>query len=277
MKRNNGNFTHKRKVVGLLPAAGKATRLGRLPCSKELLPIGFDGDAKDAVSLKSVSEYLLEKMRKADITEVFIILRKGKWDIPAFLSSGTALDMNLAYLLIDHSPGVPFTLDQAYPFIHDAMVAFGFPDIIFGPDNAFVKLISKQKETHADIVLGIFPIEHPEKWDTVEFDSDGWINRVAVKSFRSTLRYAWIIALWTPVFTDFIHNYVIQMKNPLNHPNKTKGKDPREVYIGDVIQAAIQKKCRVNCVRFDGNSCLDIGTSEDMIKALLARDKSKGS
>ncbi len=51
-------------VVGLVPAAGEAKRLGKLPCSKELFPVGFHrvGDGGQ-VNPKVVSQYLLEKMR----------------------------------------------------------------------------------------------------------------------------------------------------------------------------------------------------------------------
>lgn len=36
--------------------------------------------------------------------------------------------------------GAPITLDQAYPFVHDKIIALGFPDIIFKPDDAFGKI-----------------------------------------------------------------------------------------------------------------------------------------
>ena len=57
--------------------------------------------------------------------------------------------------------GVPFTLDQAYPFVRDATVAFGFPDIIFDGQDGFVKLLDRQLQTGADVVLGLFPANHP--------------------------------------------------------------------------------------------------------------------
>ncbi|MGH8772647.1 MAG: hypothetical protein ACREV2_15955, partial [Burkholderiales bacterium] len=69
------------EVVGLIPAAGRALRLKPLPCSKELYPIGFH-EAEPGVPFrpKVVCHYLLEKMRAAGITQVCIILLRGKWD-----------------------------------------------------------------------------------------------------------------------------------------------------------------------------------------------------
>ena len=75
--------------MGLVPAGGKGKRISPLPCSKELYPVGFH-DAHEDLGLrpKVVSHYLLEKMRLANITKTYIILRKGKWDIPAYFGDG---------------------------------------------------------------------------------------------------------------------------------------------------------------------------------------------
>ena len=81
---------------------------------------------------KVVSHYLLEKMRLAGVSKAFVVLRDGKWDIPAYFGDGGMLDMNLAYLMMKLPYGAPYTADQAYPFLQHSLVAFGFPDILFG-------------------------------------------------------------------------------------------------------------------------------------------------
>jgi glucose-1-phosphate thymidylyltransferase len=72
-------------IVGLIPAAGQGTRIGLLPCSKEVYPIGYDQCREGRPN--AVSHYLLEKMQSAGIKKVYIILREGKWDIPALSST----------------------------------------------------------------------------------------------------------------------------------------------------------------------------------------------
>src|SRR5215510_16410745 len=101
-------------VIGLIPAGGHARRIEPLPCSKELFPIGFlhRHDEKHGHP-KVVCHYLLEKMRAAGITKAYIVLRQGKWDIPAYFGDGSMLGMNLAYLMMGSSLGPPYTLDQA--------------------------------------------------------------------------------------------------------------------------------------------------------------------
>ena len=66
-----------------------------------------------------------------EINKVYFIIRKGKWDIPEYYGSGENHTMDIGYLMMNQPYGVPFTLNQAYPFVKDSLIAFGFPDIIF--------------------------------------------------------------------------------------------------------------------------------------------------
>jgi glucose-1-phosphate thymidylyltransferase len=259
-----------REIIGLLPAGGRASRIAPLPCSKELYPVGFHSVGKDGSPRpKVVSHYLLEKMRLANIKKAYIILREGKWDIPTYFGDGKILDMHLAYLMMGLPFGVPYTLDQAYPFLEDALVVLGFPDAIFQPDDAFVKLLEKQEGSNADIVLGLFPAMYPHKNEMVEIDDNGQIRSIQIKSDRTELLYAWEIAIWTPVFTGFMHDY-LSARQRIADKNKIgiNQDQQNELHVGDVIQAAIQIDMQIDMVLFKEGSCLDIGTPEDMMKAI---------
>jgi glucose-1-phosphate thymidylyltransferase len=260
-------------LVGVVPAAGTASRLGPLPCSKELLPIEFqDKEKKRRSQLKVVSHYLLEKMRRANISRVFIILSKGKWDIPAYFGDGKALDMNLAYLTIDWSYGVPYTLDQGYPFVRNNLVALGFPDVLLKPQDSFIRLLNKQMETNSDVVLGLYPTDQPHKMDLVDLKKNGRIKAISVKPSKfsiTKLRYAWQTAVWKPAFTEYLHTFVAEHKKRIcaNSAIKAK-KHERELFMGNVLQAAIKDKFNINSVVFPEGDCLDIGTPEDLVKTL---------
>ncbi|GAB4226518.1 MAG: sugar phosphate nucleotidyltransferase [Elainellaceae cyanobacterium] len=251
------NQPHSLDLIGLLPAGGQATRLSPLPLSKELYPIGFHQPNPDNVSKpKVVSHYLLEKMRLAGIRKAFFILRPGKWDIPNYFGDGTMLDMHLGYLTVHVPHGVPYTLNQAYPFVQDALVALGFPDILFQPVDAYKQLIARQQASQADVVLGLFPTTDTRKVGVVDFDSAGRVYRIIEKPHQTHLTYMWAIALWTPQFTEFLHQYL-----------KTHNPD-RELPIGDVIQAGIDAGLRVEAEVFTDGSHLDVGTPEDLAKAI---------
>jgi glucose-1-phosphate thymidylyltransferase len=268
------NYNRSRKnyqeVVGLLPAAGKATRLARLPCSKELYPIGFQNLANGrGLQSKPVCIYLLEKMRLAGISKAYIILRQGKWDIPGYLRDGSMFGLHLAYVMMNLPLGVPYTLDQAYPFLNNSAVALGFPDIIFKPDDAFVQLLARQARSNADIVLALFPAHQSHKADMVDVDADGRIIGIQIKPAQTHLLFAWVIAVWTPVFTQFMHEYLTRIQDK-SRQNNTDNNLPesRELFVGDVIQAAIDDNLYVEGIIFQDGTYLDIGTQDSLFKAV---------
>jgi glucose-1-phosphate thymidylyltransferase len=257
-------------VVGLIPAGGQASRIAPLPCSKELYPVGFrQVDGGRSLRPKVVCHYLLEKMRLAGITRAYIVLRQGKWDIPSYLGDGKIVDMHLAYLMLRLPYGVPYTLDQAYPFVQNDFVAFGFPDIIFQPDDGFEKLLKRQSSANADIVLGVFPAERPEMMDMVDVDDMGRVHSLFLKPTETDLHYAWIFAVWTPAFTSFMHEYLTIVgtrtkKNNTSDDNSQMG----ELTLGHVIKAAVNEDLKVEAVVFQDHMCLDIGTPNNLVRAI---------
>lgn len=256
-------------VIGLIPAGGQATRLSPLPCSKELYPIGFrtvteEGNGQPAsVRPKVVSHYLLENMRLAGIRKVYMILRPGKWDIPAYFGDGSLLEMHLGYLMTGLPYGVPYTLDQAYPFVQHALIALGYPDILFQPEDAFKQLLAQQAATQADVVLGVVPFAHPHKGGMVDFDAAGRVRQVIEKPSQSDLRHSWCIAVWTPAFTEFMHQHLAAIQK---HYQERRSPPP-ELPLGDVIQAAVEQGLPVEAQVFPEGNFLDIGTPDDLIRA----------
>jgi glucose-1-phosphate thymidylyltransferase len=248
------------EVVGLLPAAGQGNRIAPLPCSKEIYPVGYRlVTAERETRPKVACHYLLEKMRLADITKAYIVIREGKWDIPAYLCDGSMLDMHLAYLIVGPTAGPPYTLDEAYPFVRDVVVAFGFPDILFEGDKAFGQLLSQQAVHDADIVLGLFPADRPEKMDMIELGENGRVTDLVIQPRQTQLQYSWDAAVWTPAFTEFMHSYLAQ---------KTAAASHSEFSVGHVIQAAIRDGLKVEGVPVSDKPYLDIGTPEGLTKAI---------
>jgi glucose-1-phosphate thymidylyltransferase len=254
----------RQEIVGLIPAGGQATRIAPLPCSKELFPIGFR-PTREGLGLrpKVVSQYLLEKMRFAGISKVYIVLRPGKWDIPAYFGDGSILDMHLAYLMLGAPFGVPFTLDQAYPFLREATVAFGFPDILFDSEEGFAKLLAWQ-ESHpaADVILGLCQARYPaSKEDRVDAQENGEVREIVVRPSESHLPHSWAIALWKPNFTRFLHDYVADRKFVAWEHDK-------ELSAGHVIKAAMTAGLRIEGLVISNEPYLDIGTPEDLFLAV---------
>jgi glucose-1-phosphate thymidylyltransferase len=246
----------RRRVVGLIPAGGWATRLGPLPCSKEILPVGIQTEDGRP---KVVSHFLLERMRRAGIEEAFFILREGKWDIPAHFKDGALVDMRLGYLIVTLPYGAPYTLDQAYPFVRDSLVALGFPDMLNLPDDGFSQLLERQAKSNADVVLGLFPADRPATMDMVALGAHGKVDRILIKPPESDLRFTWGMAVWTPAFTEFMHSYLARL--PMPSANKT------ELHVGEVIQAGINSGLNVEGIQISDTPFLDIGIPENLARA----------
>lgn len=256
-------------VIGLLPAGGKGARIEPLPCSKELFPIGFRKvDGTDCLRPKAVSHYLLEKMRRAGIRKAFFILREGKWDIPKYFGDGAMVDMNLGYLMMRVPFGPPYTLDQAYSFVEDSIVAFGFPDILFEGEDAFSKLLDRYATTHADVVLGLYPVKHPRTMDMVDIADDGHVRSIVIKPDDTLLKYGWVIAVWSPKFTRFLHGYLEGLEHGQSSTGDTISSAHPELSVGHVLQAALSKGILMKSVVFPHHSYIDIGTPTDLVKAV---------
>jgi glucose-1-phosphate thymidylyltransferase len=202
-------------------------------------------------------------MHLAGVRKAFVVLRPGKWDIPTYFGDGTLLDMRLGYLTVHVPHGIPYTLDQAYPFIQTSLVALGFPDILFEPQDAFVHLINRQATTQADVVLGLFPTEQYQKAGMVNADATGRVLEIIEKPKFTELKYMWAIALWTPTFTHFMHDYITAIP-----PERWQQPGQKELPIGDVIQAGIKAGLKVEAERFAQGMYLDIGTPDDLIRAI---------
>lgn len=261
------------RVVALVPAAGSARRLAPLPMSKELYPIGFGATSEMQRGPKVVSQYLLESMATAGITEAFIIIRPGKWDIPAFFGDGGAVGMRLAYLTVNVRFGVPFTLDQAYPFVRDATVALGFPDLLFWPETAFRLLLDRLRTSPADVVLGLFPTDEPQRVGVVELSgADGKVLGIHEKSTRTDLSLMWGMAVWRSSFTEFLHEFVETQRRTIvdESARESPGSGPafKEIPIGDVVHAGIRAGLNVEAEILPKGRCIDIGTPESLREAL---------
>jgi dTDP-glucose pyrophosphorylase len=248
-------------LVGLIPAAGRAERLGPLPCSKELLPVGVR-ETPRGPALQVAGHYLLDRFRAAGVERAFLVLHESKWDVPRYFGTGEIAGVSLAYLSIPGSRSVPETLDRAFPFVADSLVALGFPDVIFEPVDAYAPLIARQAATGADLVLGHFPVAPPRTTrttDMVELGEDGRVLRVEVRPETTALRYNWLIAVWSPVFTRFLHAAVEE--TPI-------GPEGAELQIGAVVRSAVAAGLHVEGVEFPTGTWRDVGTLPELAAAL---------
>lgn len=257
-----------RELVGIIPAAGTAQRVSPLPCSKELFPVGFGRlGGSGELRPKSAAHYLLERMAGAGANRAYVVLGDGKWDIPAYFGNGEPVGLDLAYLVIRDSAGVAFSVDAAYPFTRDSDVVFGFPDIIYWPEDALSAVVDRHRVSGADFVVAVVPTDRPEKNDLVDLDEAGRIVRMEIKQPDSKLRHTWMLAAWGPHFTEFLHEFVAEV-GPEIEANGGLWQG-RELYPGDVLWAAIENGLTHETVVFEDGGYIDIGTPDELTHAVL--------
>lgn len=262
-------------TVALIPAAGQASRLGRLPVSKELLPVGFRRTRDGSISPQVALQHLFDHLSDAEVESAYVLLRRGKGDIPAYFGTGDEAGLPLAYLTGDPTGSVPETLDRAFPFVSEARVVFGFPDVLFEPKGAFRRLLEHQESTGADIVLGLFPAPDCRITDMVELDDEGRVRRIEVRPRATDLAFNWLIAVWTPTFTRFLHDEVCQQLS--KQPDASKQTDVskqtaaaprhREFQLGSLFERALLRRMDVRGVPFPHGAFVDLGTPENLAEA----------
>lgn len=255
MKANN-----KYNVTGIIPAAGYATRLPQLPCSKEIYPL-FIESGKEYPSGKTqvASASLLNHMSQAGTKKAFMIIRKEKWDIPEFIGDGSDFNLNISYIVTPPTNGTVYSLLKSLPFIDDDTILLGFPDIQIQIKNPYGILLDKLHHGNADIVLGLFEAPNPQKVDMVELNPDGTLKRIEIKPLSTQLTYTWLLAAWKPSFTYAIQEKLDSLKSVITN---------REVYLGDVIQSSIDNGLIADTHIFSDCKFIDIGTVLDLNKAV---------
>lgn len=217
--------------------------------------------------LHPVCADLMGNMRAAGIHEIFMVLRKGKWDIPAYLGNGNNYRVHLAYLIAGVTYGVPFTLDEAFPFVKEGFVALGFPDIVIHCETDFYShLLDHILRHNLDAVLALFPTQSGQMADMVLTDRNGLAREIWVKPETTKLQHAWIAAVWGPKFTQFLHDWVQEKLRRHREGAASLDHDP-ELKIGNVVQDAIDSGLSIGTCPFAG-TFLDIGTAEGLRTAL---------
>lgn len=262
-------------LVGLLPAAGTARRISPLPCSKEILPVGyFSETGRHGGCVKAAIHYLLEEMGAAGVERAIVVMSPEKGDLPAFLKDDGNVAVDLAYLVTRESWGVPFTLDRAFAYVKTATVLFGFPDILIDQPGAYRALMQRLRGEGEDLVLGVFPANTPAQEDLVALDARGRVGRLEIKVARSDLTLAWMLAVWQPRFSRFLHEWTERWRQQLSRT----GAPSTEPYLGDVINAAITAGIKVGAVTFEQGAYMDIGTPDKLARAhRFATDLSTGA
>ena len=211
-------------IIGLLPAAGKATRIGGIP--KWLLPVP-EGTLLDVHC---------QRMRLAGVSHVLVAAGEHNRDLMlqhvpanAIVYEGRSRTMAEDVLL-------------ARPYIGDNEVLFGMPDTYFGDADTYKYLTYFIPQE--DVRIALWPIQDDQRGKLGQCHVDegtGLVDHVVDKDPTCTYEWAWGAIAWKPSFWQYIK--------------------PDMPHIGYALQPAIGAGLRITAVIPDGEYT-DCGTPE---------------
>ncbi|HZH03644.1 MAG TPA: sugar phosphate nucleotidyltransferase, partial [Myxococcaceae bacterium] len=158
---------------GIVPAAGIGSRIQPLAFSKELLPVGSRMEA-GMERPRAVSEYLVDRMIRAGMTQLCFVISPGKSDIVEYYG-GSVGPAQVCYVVQPEPKGLCDSIFRALPLIHpEEEVLVGLPDTVWFPEDGLCKLAD-------GLSFLLFPVERPELFDAVVIDADGAVREIQVK------------------------------------------------------------------------------------------------
>jgi dTDP-glucose pyrophosphorylase len=171
-------------VWGVIPAAGRGSRIQPLAFSKELLPVGARV-LDDVQRPCAVSEYLVERLIRGGADKICFVIGAGKSDILEYFG-GRFGGAELVYVVQPQPAGLCDAVFRAHPLIGaDESVAVGLPDTVWFPENALDALPDDQ------LSFLLFPVEQPQLFDAVALDERERVVEIRVKQPNPGTHWIW--------------------------------------------------------------------------------------
>ncbi len=241
---------------GVIPAAGRGSRMQPLAFSKELLPVGTRTEVHTEGTVerpRAVSEYLLERMLRAGATRLCFVISPGKSDILEYYGASFG-GVPIVYVVQPAPAGLCDAVFRAAPLVgEDEEVLLGLPDTVWLPEDGFALLPA------GSLAFLLFPVEHPEFFDAVVCDPESAVKRIEVKQQNPESSLVW---------------GAVRMPGSAFHALHALWQMPerRDEYLGTLVNAWLAAGGRAVGVA-GGTHYVDTGTPHGFREALRLLDK----
>ena len=169
---------------GIVPAAGRGSRIQPLAFSKELLPVGSRLD-RGRERPCAVSEYLVERMILGGADKICFVISPGKSDILEYFGAGY-YSTPITYVVQAHPSGLCDAIFRACPLVApEEPVMVGLPDTVWFPQSA----LSELPDDRLSFLL--FPVDRPEFFDAVVLDEEDCVREIQVKQQNAASNWIW--------------------------------------------------------------------------------------
>ncbi len=233
---------------GIIPAAGRGSRIQPLAFSKELLPVG-SRILNDTQRPCAVSEYLLERLIRGGADRICFVIGAGKSDILEYFG-GEFGSAALAYVVQPEPAGLCDAIFRAHPLISaDETVAVGLPDTVWFPDSALAELPDDE------LSFLLFPVDRPERFDAVALDEDDRVLEIRVKQANPGTRWIW---------------GAFKMPGAVFHALRAlwQQRECQDEYIGTLVNAYLAGGGHARGIKA-GEAYVDVGTLDGYRSAMM--------
>jgi glucose-1-phosphate thymidylyltransferase len=226
---------------GIIPAAGKGTRIQPLAFSKELLPVG----ARERRP-RAVSDYLVERLVRGGATRLCFVISPTKSDILGYYG-GSAYSTPICYCVQPEPSGLCDAVFRALPVIDARQpVLVGLPDTIWFPEDALRALPDDR------LSFLLFPVEHPQTFDAVVSDEHDRVLEIQVKQPAPRSNWIWGALKMPGVIFQELHRLWLG-----------RGDE----YIGTLVNAWLAQGGEARAFR-GGESYIDVGATDGYFEAV---------
>ena len=230
-------------MKGIILHGGHGTRLRPLTHTgpKQLLPIAN----------KPMSQFGLESIRDAGITEIAIIIGGiGSQKVKEYYGDGQKFGVKITYVEQDEPRGIAHAISLCKEFVgKDKFLTFLGDNILLDDISNYVR---EFQESDADASIILCTVDNPTRFGIAEV-KEGIITKIIEKPRKPQSNLAVIgVYLFTPKVFDFIEKLKPSWRN--------------ELEITDTLQMMLENKQKItyNTVK---ENWKDTGTPEDIIQA----------
>ena len=226
---------------GVIPAAGKGSRIQPLAFSKELLPVG----ARERRP-RAVSDYLVERLVIGGASKLCFVISPAKSDILEHYG-GSAYSKPICYCVQPEPVGLCDAVFRAASVIDPREpVLVGLPDTIWFPEDALQRLPGDR------LSFLLFPVERPQAFDAVLSDAGGRVREIEVKQPNPRSNWVWGAFKMPGAIFHSLHELWLR-----------RGDE----YIGTLVNAWLEQGGQAWGIRA-GESYLDVGATDGYFEAV---------
>jgi glucose-1-phosphate thymidylyltransferase len=230
---------------GIIPAAGKGTRIQPLAFSKELLPVGARTEGGERRP-RAVSDYLIERLVLGGATRICFVISPSKSDILEYYGA-SAYGTPICYCVQPEPLGLCDAIFRSLPVIDEREpVLVGLPDTVWFPADGLRALPQDA------LSFLLFPVDRPQLFDAVISDSAGRVREIQVKQPAPASNWIW---------------GAFKMPGTVFHKLHKMWQRRHDEYVGTLINAWLAEGGEAWGIRA-GASYLDVGAMEGYYQAM---------